>query len=219
MRQKGDFIMKGLLLKEFYVARKEAWSLLFLVAVFEAISLLAFEDNTFYVFYSIIVTSLIPISLLAYDEKCKWVVYGDIFPYSRNQLVSAKYLVTLFCTGSVFALSVAVQLARFLWFSERVSHTDPEYMFSMLLIVLGVSLLSSSILLPVTFKLGTEKGRFAFMGAIVFICAGSTFVSVDPQILLPISTNILAVLCLTVCIVIFLLSWKLSIKIYRKKEF
>ena len=88
-----------------------------------------------------------------------------------------------------------------------------------LLLVLSCGFLSSSILLPVIFKFGTEKGRLAFMVVICLICGGSAAaVSVDPDLHMPISADMLSLLILVGCIVLFLLSWQASIKIYEKRE-
>lgn len=208
--------MKGLLLKDFYMAKKYCRMVLCIIIVFLLVSFVQESSNVFFVFYPVVIASILPVSLQAYDEKCKWVTYGDAFPYSRKQLVSVKYLMSLFFTGVIWMAALVAQIVRSLnIYAEVISN-----MFPMMFLVLSLSLLSSSILLPVIFILGTERGRVAYMSTIAFICAGSSlFMKEDLSIRLPYSMDVLSILFLAFGIVIFGLSWLLSVRIYQKKEF
>ena len=90
--------MKGLLLKDFYLAWRYCRILLILVVVFIALSW-AGEGSMFFLFYPIILVSMIPVTLLGYDERDRWMGYSAALPYTRGQLVSAKYLVGLCFSG------------------------------------------------------------------------------------------------------------------------
>ena len=54
-----------------------------------------FSDNLFLLFYPIMMAGVVPISLISYDEKSKWNVYAGVFPYSKEELVSVKYIIAL----------------------------------------------------------------------------------------------------------------------------
>lgn len=101
--------MKGLLLKDFYMAWRYCRILLVLVVVFIALSW-ADQGSLFFLLYPIILVSMIPVTLLGYDERDRWTGYSDTLPYTRGQLVSAKYLVGLCFSGGAFLLSVAATL-------------------------------------------------------------------------------------------------------------
>ena len=98
--------MKGLLLKDFYLSWRYCRAFLVIVAVFLAVSFVG-EDNVFFMIYPIMIASVIPMTLLSYDEHDKWTSYSGTLPYTRTQLVSSKYLVGL-CFGTVaFLVSMA----------------------------------------------------------------------------------------------------------------
>ena len=94
--------MKGLLLKDFYMARKYCRAYVVIAVVF---SLLAVWGNTsFLLAYPVLLASVIPVNLISYDEKSKWSSFSGVFPYSKQQLVSVKYLMALIFLA--FALSL-----------------------------------------------------------------------------------------------------------------
>ena len=64
--------MKGLLLKDFYLISKYCRAFLFIMAVFIGVSFLG-EGNLFFAFYPCIISGMLPMTLIAYDEqKRKW---------------------------------------------------------------------------------------------------------------------------------------------------
>ena len=91
--------MKGLLLKDFYLSWRYCRAFLVIVAVFLAVSFTG-DDNIFFLIYPIMIASVIPMTLVSYDEHDKWTAYSGTLPYTRAQLVSTKYLVGM-CFGSV----------------------------------------------------------------------------------------------------------------------
>ena len=65
--------MKGLLLKDFYMAAKYCRACL--------------------------LCGMIPVNLLAYDERSRWLEYSGTLPYTKAQIVSGKYLVGIIVQG------------------------------------------------------------------------------------------------------------------------
>ena len=103
--------MKGLLLKDFYLSWRYCRAFLVIVAVFLAVSFTG-DDNIFFLIYPIMIASVIPMTLVSYDEHDKWTAYSGTLPYTRAQLVSTKYLVGM-CFGSVaFLISMAATTVR-----------------------------------------------------------------------------------------------------------
>ena len=64
--------MKGLLLKESYMINKYCRMYLVLVCVFAVIFVMS--GNEFMMFYPVVLTGIIPMSLISYDERSKWYV-------------------------------------------------------------------------------------------------------------------------------------------------
>lgn len=206
--------MKGLLLKDFYLSWRYCRILLILVVVFIALSW-AGEGSMFFLFYPIILVSMIPVTLLGYDERDRWMGYSAALPYTRGQLVSAKYLVGLCFSGGAFLLSVAATLV---WMGVNGVFSWEK------LAVLGVTLLvltclCPAILLPFTFKYGVEKGRFAYYITIGICCGvGAFLVSAGFEIPTVINSFWLLGAVAGVSVLLYVLSWWLSIRFYQKRE-
>ena len=95
--------MKGLLLKDFYMLKNLKAFILFM-AIFLFVSTFS-EENMFMLFYPCVLSGIIPVSLLGYDERSKWDKYSLTLPYTRAQIVSAKYLMGLFIQLTVLVFA------------------------------------------------------------------------------------------------------------------
>ena len=94
-----------------------------------------------------------------------------------------------------------------------------EYIMLMMMLLIMASI-TSSITLPLVFKLGVEKGRIANYIVLGIVCAGSVIASglfikdMQTQIKL---NGVLPIICF-VGVGIYVLSWYLSIVFYQKRE-
>ena len=200
--------MKGLLLKDFYLSWRYCRAFLVIVAVFLAVSFVG-EDNVFFMIYPIMIASVIPMTLLSYDEHDKWTSYSGTLPYTRTQLVSTKYLVGL-CFGTVaFLVSMAATTVRMILGGGFV--LEQLAVVGTALLVLGC--LGPALILPYVFKYGAEKGRIAFyitvgvFSGVAAVLAGMGFqIQTVAHGLWP-----LAVVA-GVSILLYALSWRLSIR-------
>ena len=206
--------MKGLFLKDLYMLRAYCKSYLLIVVVFLAASFIG--GNTFFIYYPCLLCGMIPVNLLAYDERSRFIRYSVSLPVSRAQTVAEKYLVGLFLQVAVLLVSGVVQAIRM--------HADgsfsPAAFALILLSLLLVSLLASSIPLPLIFRYGVEKGRIAYYVMIGFVCgAGILFSQVFKGGLrsgLP--SGALFALLTAAGIGVYVLSWYLSVVFYKKRD-
>ena len=207
--------MKGLLLKDLYMMKKYCKSYLLLIVIFVAVSF-ASSENLFFVFYPCLLCGMIPVNLLAYDERSKWLQYSETMPYTKGQIVSGKYVIGL---GTQVSVLLVTGIAQAIRMSMNDAFVLGEYLVLMMLLLI-LSLLASSITLPFMFKLGVEKGRMAYYIMIGIVCAGSIILSnllsggMQKEIQL---NGILPIICL-IGIGIYALSWYLSIVFYTKRE-
>lgn len=207
--------MKGLLLKDIYMMAKYCRAYLLIAILFIAISF-AGNDNMFLVFYPCIMCGIIPVNLLGYDERSRWLSYSETMPYTKAQIVSAKYLIGLGAQMVMMVITGGAQAIRMIIQGEG----QIETFMVMLMLLLIISLMSSAISLPFMFKLGVEKGRMAYYIMVGVVCAGSVISSrlLSGGIQAEISSNgILPLLCLVI-IGLYALSWYLSIVFYKKRE-
>ena len=207
--------MKGLILKDLYMIPKYFRNYIFILILFLGLSFTG-GDNLFMIFYPGLICGMIPVNLLAYDERSHWDIYCGTLPVTRDMVVSSKYLLSLMILAAVYLITGLVQALRM----TLNGPFDLESYLVLMSLLWMVFLLSSSVTLPFMFKLGVEKGRMAYYVMIGVVCgsaaiAGQLFNS-QLEATIPFGT-VLLIGCL-VAAAVYGLSWYLSIIFYRKRE-
>ena len=207
--------MKGLLLKDWYMTKKYCRYYLFLIIGFIILSMMS-SGNMFFVFYPCVLCGMIPVNLLGYDERSRFTEYAGTLPYTKTQIVSAKYLIGLFTQGAVLIVICVTQGVKM--------GIDGTFVLKELLVLIMLLLITasvaSSLILPFIFQYGVEKGRVAYYVMIGVMCAVSIIASnlLSKGFQADIKLNgILPIICI-IGIVIYALSWYLSIVFYKKRE-
>lgn len=207
--------MKGLLLKDWYMMKKYCRSYLLIAAVFIAVSFVS-DDNMFFVFYPCLLCGMIPVNLLGYDERSRWIQYSGTLPYTKTQIVSAKYLVGLLAQAAMLIVTGVVQGIKM---GINGNFALNNFIMLMLLMLI-VATLTSSISLPFIFKLGVEKGRTAYYVMIGFVCGASVLASslFIGRLQVEIQLNAFLTILALAGVSVYILSWYLSIVFYKKRE-
>lgn len=207
--------MKGLLYKDFLMAGKYCWSYLLLVAIFTVV-LVVEPGNLFYMIYPCLFVGVIPMTVMSYDERDKWIQFSAALPVGRGMLVSAKYLVGLLCQMTVLAVSAVAYYAGLC----RAGMFNAGEYFSLLAMLLSFSLLIPALLLPFIFKLGVEKGRTAYYVAMGvtggFVAVGAYFEYDFGWALTIPNWGVGGIFGL--CAAVYAASWLLSVRFYQKRE-
>ena len=179
-------------------------------------------SSFFLLAYPCILVGLIPASLVSYDERERWDVYSGTLPCSRSQLVSSKYLIGLLGELPVICITtVLYALGLF-----RVGAFNPHAVPGMAAVFLLLGLIGPATTLPFMFRFGAEKGRIAYFAVIILLCGGSAAFG---SIQVPGGENIpgagafmpqagVSLLMAVLALLIYAVSWKLSIVFYEKKE-
>lgn len=206
--------MKGLLLKDLYMAAKYCRAFLLIVVVFLAVSFFG-DDNIFFVVYPAMIAGIVPVTLISYDERDKWDLYAGTLPYTGSQPVSSKYIIGLLFVGVAFFVSLAASAVRMT--TEGYFSADELVFTGALLIVMGV--IGPAFLLPFVFKFGAEKGRIAFYVMIGLLCALSAFWARSgfPTVFFSENKAVTAAAA-GAAVLLYLLSWRLSVLFCRKRE-
>ncbi len=207
--------MKGLLLKDWYMMKKYCRSYLFIAAVFIAVSLVS-SDNLFFMFYPCLLCGMIPVKLLGYDERSRWMQYSAALPYTKTQIVYAKYLIGLTAQAAILALT---GIAQGIKMAVAGNFVLGEFA-ALMLLLLTIGTFTSSIPLPFLFKLGVEKGRTAYYAMIGFVCAASTLASgfFEGRLITEIRPNVILTALAAAGIGAYALSWYLSVAFFKKRE-
>jgi len=206
--------MKGLLLKDYYMTVRYCRSMLLILLVFVGVSFVN-PDNRFFTIYPCLLCSMIPITLISYDERSRWSQYSCTMPYTRAQLVGSKYLIGLLIDLTAVCFSLLAEVLR----AAVSGGTMPSAgeLLSLGEIMMAVSLAAPSLCLPWIIKLGVEKGRLVFYAVLVVIFGGSAAaVNIAPQGLLFSAGSVH--LALVAMVMLFAASWALSVAIMNKKE-
>ena len=197
------------------MVKKYCRAYLLIAIVFIAISFFS-NDNMFFVFYPCLLCGMIPVNLLAYDERSHWMQYSGTLPYTKTQIVSGKYLIGLLAQLTVLA---ATGIAHGVKMYAAGNFVLGDFVVLMLLMLI-VSTLSSSICLPFVFKLGVEKGRTAYYVMVGFVCGASVLASsiLRGQLMGEIQPDLILGLLAIVGISVYILSWYLSVMFFKKRE-
>lgn len=88
--------MKALLLKDFYVLRKQMWVYAIIVLAWGVVS------QAWLNLLAVVYGSMIPYSAMAYDQRSRWDKFTRMLPYSDQAVVMSRYVL-----GWIFILASA----------------------------------------------------------------------------------------------------------------
>ena len=203
--------MKGLFLKDIYVAKKNLRTFLVMILAFSLGSLAAKDSGNFFLCYGLVLMPGITMSLISYDERYHWDSYAGAMPLSREQMVTEKYLLHL---GMVLVwLPVLLLLQHFQ--SVPAFGGSP---LTLLVAGLNLGLLLPGILLPIIFAVGTEKGRAGYyvvlFGGMILATVSEELTSLTGYVPEAVSSVFLVLLPAAV----YVLSWRIAIRLYEKRS-
>lgn len=207
--------MKGLIIKDLIALKKQGKIMLLLAAFYIVYSISTKNISMLGVMVAVFCVML-PISSMAYDEYCKWDRYALSMPISGKTIVLSKYVlgILLDLVGIVIIAPTSAVIVKFsgemsIGRSLLVSFAIGE-----------IALVFLSIILPIFFKFGVEKGRM-LMITVILAPTVLAFLVKRLNIKLPSEHNLelLAYISPIITVAVFLLSVYISIKIYSKKEF
>ena len=203
--------MRGLLRKDFYLLWNYCRFMpLFLLGfiIFSAFS--PDGQSPFFIYYPCILSSVLPVKPLSYDDTEHWLAYCDTLPVTRRQYVSGKYIISLICGGTIFLLSAIAAAIRLC----RSGAFYPADLLDQLAVLAMISLVSSALVMPPIFKFGAQKGRIVFIGVVGIFCGLSAILDTPDLSGISLPIALLPILAT----VIFAVSWLLSIRFYEKRE-
>lgn len=205
--------MKGLLLKDFYTVTNYCRFFGLIVLIFIAMSCLG-HDSSMFIILPLFFAGMIPTTLYSYDEREKWNITCETLPCTRTQYVNGKYLMGLILQIAVLILSAIAQAVKM----SIVGTFDISEYFSLLGMMLAVGLITPSIVMPLLFYFGAEKGRIAFMAVIFLLVTGTALLIGFNVLNLDAAFASITPIACTSAVLLFALSWVLSVVLYNKRE-
>ena len=210
--------MKGLLLKDAYQIWHYAKGVIVATVVMMGAGVVTIMNGAnFFIVYAGFLMGMMPMTLLAYDQASKFSEYSAALPVTKEQLVGCKYIVGLcgLVLAEVFA-AAALGVASLHW-----TAVDHALVVSTLVQVGMTTLLSSTILLPLSYRFGYEKAIYFIVGALAALMGFSVAANEDGLVrnLLPQGISPLGLLGIAVAaLALYALSWRLSVAWYGKAE-
>ncbi len=220
-------VIKGLIVKDFQTIKSYKSTVLYMIVIFVVCGFLNNEVINFLPIFMPLCFGMLGISSFSYDNLAKADKYLLTFPINKKDIVKARYiyilLVTLLGTLLGFVLTLIVQEIK------TSNILNKEFLGNTLAIIIG-GLLSIMFLqafqIPVMYKFGAEKGRIIQMIMVVVLMIGISLIvtalmkffniSLDSFIIM-LKDYLIAILGISV-IILYILSFVISCKIYDKKE-
>lgn len=205
--------MKGLLIKDFYMAKKHCLPLFGIILLWIVISIFGKAIN--FLMFSVVLLSMIPINILAFDDYYKWNKCEVVMPVSRTTAVLEKYL---------FLLIIILPAMLIAFFALHfVFELNTEEAIGMISFMLLSGFAAPSVTLPLSFKLGYTKAKIASMvatGIMIFVMIAisnlfSEALAPGEMLDLTLDMNVFAI----IAVVVLGISMLLSINFYKKREF
>lgn len=213
--------MKGLLLKDAYQLWYYAKIVILAAVVMMGAGVLSMMNGSnFFIVYAGFLLGMMPMTLLAYDQNSKFDEYSAALPVTKEQLVGCKYIIGLcgLVLAEIFA-AAALGVAHLHWVA-----VDGALVLSTLVQVGMTALLNSAILLPLSYRFGYEKAKYAFyvmVGLLAGLMGAGVAADEDGLTANLLPQNIPTAALLGVAVVVlalYALSWRLSVAWYGKAE-
>ncbi|AZV58274.1 ABC-2 transporter permease [Clostridium sp. AWRP] len=216
--------MNGLILKDLYNLKNGGRSLLIAIVVFSLIYFLQGDNYNIEVWniFIILFGSILIVNTMSYDNTAKWDKYALTMPVTRRDVVLSKYMV------SIIVIFIGVVLATALSFAQGISkhNLDVIKIFTVNGAALAGGFFFMSVTLPVIYKFGVEKSRIVIF--LVFLGSGSVaigsskfdklrFSSLTVQYIHIILQHLPGIVLL-IAILVMLISYSISLRIYSNKD-
>lgn len=210
--------MLGLIKKDFLLIKANLKSM---VIIFIVYLILAFQGTFDVTFIIPLIGIMLFISTFSYDDFNNWNSYAVTLPDGRKNVVRAKYISSIILTVVLGAVALAIGIG--ISYTKTNTIKLDEIISSLMGTVLS-SVIIISLLYPIVFKFGATNGRIILF-AVVFGIAGigaliSNFVDMTPIInMINELDNYVLIAIPIISVILLSISYLVSNKIYKHKEF
>lgn len=209
--------MLGFVKKDLFILKNNVKSLLIAIAIY-AIFIFSNDMDVSFIFPFMVF--MLFISTFSYDDYNKWNAFALTLPKGRENIVKGKYVSVILlvfvatllgslCSALIFSLKNTLNL-------EQILSNSITYFITIFII--------ASIICPLLFKYGSEKGRIVLFVMIFGIFSMASIARECTDIV--ISGGMVSffhqyglILLLFLSILMMIISYVISKRIYLKKEF
>lgn len=205
--------MIGLIIKDVLNLRKHTKAYLIILIFYFAIGI-ANEDFSMVSSMIALIAAMMPITAMSYDERSKWDRYALTMPLSRGSIVVSKYLL-----GLIFLITAFIITMLFNLLFSKIQLTENILTN---LITFSAGIIIMSVIFPILFKFGIEKGRILMM-LVLFAPTGIILLLTKFGFEIPIADEEtikpLLYFLPVIATALYVISYSISLFIYKKKEF
>lgn len=203
--------MKGLFLKDLYVLKKFiGYSWIFL--------LISLFEPTMLPVMSVIFLMLLGITTFSFDDVAKWDKYANVLPVTRKQIIGEKYV---FILASIILVTLVNVIFYAMMFALGKTEDLKEIQFVLLMIVSAVVAILA-IIYPLIIRFGVQKSRIMIFiitfppGTLVSLLQQKGLLRFSPS---EAALELIAYLSPLMAIILLIISYFISVRLYEKKEF
>lgn len=210
--------MKGLIKKDFLMIKSNIKVLGILFVVY---GLMAFKGEMDLSFLLPFMSIMIMIPTFSYDTYNKWDAYVITLPNGKKNSVRAKYVSTILL---LVITTIMISIFEVIIAYSRTKSIDIENILSTLLGVIFATTLLQAFMYPVIYKFGIEKARIKIFVAVFGIALIASIIekAFDFKPLLEslkVLNNYWTLILPIIMVIVLYVSYKISERIYQKKEY
>lgn len=154
--------MKSLVLKDYYNMKHNSRSLI-ITLVFFAIMFIPTMGLEIFTVMCCVMCSTMIISTCSCDEYCKWNRYAVIMPVSRDDIITAKFIVLVVFSVFGALLGLLVNIGASLIMDHRLPDVEA---FMVAIVGLATALFLGGTCIPLLYKYGVEKSRILLLAVV-----------------------------------------------------
>lgn len=162
--------MKGLLIKDYALCKKQQKSILMVILMFIMFTIAGVLNTTFIMGYVPFIFCLYVMSSINYDEFDNGFPFLLTLPVTRKTYVREKYIfgISMSVIGSLLAgiLGAVLEIRNVGIEGTKIWLPEGAFTMAVVILILGISL---GIMIPTQLKFGSEKGRIVLFGITITI--------------------------------------------------
>lgn len=214
--------MKGLILKDLYNISHNIKAFLFTI-IFIAICMIPSAGTTGFGVTVTLICSMMTMTTFSMDERSNWMKYALIMPISRKEYVKSKFIVNLIFTVFGMILGGIIGMIGVMVKGSQDFVIDLITTGACCIVGLLLGIFYGSIMIPLIIKWGAEKAR---MIAVIAVAIPSLIAFLVYQLIVSLGITlteiyIVAGIVLVVIVIVLLnvVSFRMSVKWLKEKEF
>lgn len=222
--------MKAMLYADWMNFRQSFRSLLFVLVVFAATAF-AMNGPMFFNFIVVFLSVMVPTTLFAADQAYGWNRLSLSMPILRRDVVGSKFVMGALVNVVLLAVSTVLTVVYVLISATGNSTTDLMENLAGIFACESVAFLMMGVLMALSFKFGIEKGRYIIMACVWVPVLGVFLLERLPGFETALQAvgnwlntageaqiSLLLAAALAVSLVVYVICYLISVKIYQKTE-